>query len=276
MAIRRRGGYSPAVPNTLYSLLALASLVPSMAVAARREPERDGRFWTTLLIGIAGPAIWAAAQISGEWNASLSATLWVGVAAGMVVFASTALIDDHAWRLAPLIVPYLFIWGLFAWAFSAITETAVIEPAATWLGLHIAVAVLTLGLLTVAATSALASYIQARALKAKHRGWYARRLPAASESDGLSAKLLIVAEIVLAIGVVTGMLLERSVSGKLLLADHKTMMVLSAFVIIALLLIGRRLLGMPGQVATRIVLLAYLLVVLGYFGVKFVHQMPII
>jgi ABC-type uncharacterized transport system permease subunit len=264
------------VPNAIYSIIALLCMVPSMAVAARREPERDSRFWLALVLGVAGPTVWAAAQIADNWNASLSATLWVGVAAGMIVFADTALINRQAWRLAPLLVPYLFIWGLFGWAFSSVPVVPVNEPAATWLGIHIAVAVLTLGLLTVAAVGALASYIQTRALKAKRRGWLSNRLPAAAESDRLSANLLIIAEIILAIGVLTGMVLERAATGRLLVADHKTMMILSAFVIIALLLLGRRLLGVPGQVVARIVLLAYLLVVLGYFGVKFVHQMPII
>jgi len=264
------------VSTTIYSILALASLLPSIAVAARREPERDRLFWFTLLIGVAGSTIWAAAQVPDDWNSSLSATLWVCVAAGMILFADTALLNLQAWRLAPILVPYLFILGVLAWASASIPAMPPAEPAATWLGIHIAVAVLTLGLLTLAAVSALASYIQASALKAKRRGWLSARLPAASESDRLSANLLIVTEIVLAIGVVSGMVLERAETGNLLVPNHKTMMVLLAFVIIALLLLARRLLGMPGQVAARIVLLAYLLVVLGYFGVKVAHQMPIL
>ena len=54
--------------------------------------------------------------------------------------------------------------------------------------------------------------------------------------------------------------------------DHKTLFSLLAFTIIGLLLIGRRVCGVRGQIAARMVLLAYLLVVLGFFGVKFVHQ----
>lgn len=250
--------------------------MPSFAVVARRQPGRDAAFWAALIVGVVGPVAWSLAQIPNDWNPSLSAALWVGVAAGMIVFAITASINAQAWRLSALLVPYLFIWGLFAWAFAALPPDAEAEPGSPWLAVHISVAVLTLGLLTVAAVSALASYIQARALKAKRSGWFSDRLPAASESDRLSTNLLIAAEIVLAIGVASGMVLERATTGNLLVANHKTMMVLLAFIIIALLLIARRLLGMTGQAVTRMVLLAYLLIVLGYFGVKIVHQMPII
>jgi ABC-type uncharacterized transport system permease subunit len=259
----------------LYSVLALACMLPSILIAARRRPARDGWFWSGAILAAAGPAAWALAQIPQDWNSSLSATLWVGIAASMVVFLVAAAVSDQIWRLALLLVPYLFICGLFAWAFASATPKSVAEPGVPWLAVHIVVAVLTLALLTLAAVSALASHIQARALKAKRRGSLSRRLPAAADSDRLSANLLIGAEIVLAIGVVTGMALEHAATGRLLVADHKVMMTIMAFVIIAFLLIVRRLLGIPGQAASRIVLLAYLLVILGYFGVKFVHQMPI-
>ncbi len=249
----------------LHTLFALASLVPAILAAARRYPVRDAVFWVALAIGIAGSTVWAAVQIPDAWNASFSATLWVGIAASMIVYGLVALLDSQAWRLALLLVPYLFLWGLFAWAFMSVPAAGPVETPTPWLDIHIGVAVLTLGLLTVAAMGALASYIQVRALKTKRPGGFSRRLPAASDSDGLSAKLLIFAEIVLAIGVVTGMILERFATGSLLVLDHKTMMTLAAFVIIALLLIGRWILGVPGQVAARIVLLAYLLVVFGIF-----------
>jgi ABC-type uncharacterized transport system permease subunit len=264
------------VSTVLYSLLALISLAPSIAVSTRRSPERDRLFWVTTVIAAVGPAAWCAAQIPQTWDPSLSAALWACVAAGMIVFAGVAAINDQAWRLSVLLVPYLLILGLMGWAAAAIPASTSVEPAAAWFRIHIAVAILTLGLLTVAAVGSLASYIQATGLKAKRRGWLSARLPAASESERLSANILIIVEIVLAIGVVSGSILEHAETGRFLLATHKTMMVLLAFVIIALLLIARRFLGMPGQVAARVVLLAYLLVVLGYFGVKVVHQMPMI
>ena len=61
-------------------------------------------------------------------------------------------------------------------------------------------------------------------------------------------------------------------NGSVFKLDHKNLLSLLAFVVIGALLIGRRVCGVRGQIAARVVLLAYLLLILGYFGVKFVNQ----
>jgi ABC-type uncharacterized transport system permease subunit len=79
-----------------------------------------------------------------------------------------------------------------------------------------------------------------------------------------------IGEGVLSIGLVTGMILAYRETGQILPFDHKTVLSIAAFVVIAGLLVAHYRSGMRGRRAARVVLLAYLLLTLGYPGVKFV------
>jgi ABC-type uncharacterized transport system permease subunit len=57
--------------------------------------------------------------------------------------------------------------------------------------------------------------------------------------------------------------------------DHKTVFAISAFVVIGALLIAHFRTGVRGRRAARLALLAYLLITLGYPGVKFVSEVLI-
>jgi ABC-type uncharacterized transport system permease subunit len=87
--------------------------------------------------------------------------------------------------------------------------------------------------------------------------------------------LLVGAEIVLAIGLMTGAAALYRETGAFLAFDHKTVLTISGFVVIGGLLIAHFRSGVRGRAAARMVLLAYLLITLGYPGVKFVTQMMI-
>ena len=254
------------------NLAALAALAPAALLSFRRGGGRDALFWGVLALAVIGPALWAGAQLADSWNTSLSADLWVGIAASMALFAGLAAVSPQAWRLTPLLAPYLLALGLLASVVNAPERTLSGTGSSAWIDLHIVVSVITLGLLTLAAVAALASFLQARALKLKRPNGLTRMLPAVADSERLSERLLAVSEVVLGLGVVSGMATQYLETGSLLKFDHKVTFSLLAFGMIGLLLIGRRVCGVRGQIAARVVLLAYLLLILGYFGVKFVHQ----
>jgi ABC-type uncharacterized transport system permease subunit len=93
-----------------------------------------------------------------------------------------------------------------------------------------------------------------------------------TDSEKLYEGLLILSEAVLTIGVASGMATEFAETGQLLIFNHKTLFSLLAFVLIGALIAGRRWGGVRGQMAVRLMLVAYFFVLLGYFGVKFVRQ----
>lgn len=257
----------------VFNLAALAALVPAALVPLRRGAGKDAVFWAVLLLAIAGPTAWVGMQMAGTWHTGLSITLWVSIAVSLALFALIAVAVPQAWRLAPLLLPYLLVLGVFASAFHQAAEIPLSGGVpAGWLQLHILVSVVTYGLLTLAAVAALAAFLQERALKTKRPNALTRMLPSVADSERLSGWLLVTSEIVLGIGLVTGMATEYFETGVLLELDHKTLLSLLAFFVIGGLLVAHRLTGMRGRMAARIVLLAYLLLTLAYPGVKFVTE----
>ena len=264
--------YSPMPENVILSLSAIIALVPSSLLALRRDHRPDIVFWLVLMVAVAGPLILVLVTMAGSWRTDLSTALWVTIAATMAIFAVIAVLAHETWRLAPLISAYMAALGIVATIWSQVPHQPM-SSATTgggWIGIHIGVSVGTYALVTLAAVAALAAFLQERALKNKRPTALSRLLPSVADCEGLEVRLLILGEIVLAIGLATGMALQYSETGTLLIIDHKTILTITAFVVIGGLLAAHFKTGLRGRQAARIVLLAYLLLTLGYPGVKFV------
>jgi ABC-type uncharacterized transport system permease subunit len=262
--------------QALFGLSALLALVPAILLGMRRDGARDGVFYAVLAVACAGPLAWVLALTASGWSPSLGSALWITVAATMVIYAATALVTDHAWRLLPLVGGYLAILGALglAWELAAGLPEAglgLFVPTG-WILIHVAVSVATYALATLSALAALSAFLQERALKRKRPSALSGQLPSVADSESLLVRLLTVGEVVLGLGLVTGMASQWGVSGDLLVLDHKTVLTVTAFAVIAALLIAHYRYGIRGRRATRIVLVAYLLLTLGYPGVKFVTQ----
>lgn len=264
--------YSPMPENVILSLSAIIALVPSSLLALRRDHRPDIVFWLVLMVAVAGPLILVLVTMAGSWRTDLSTALWVTIAATMAIFAVIAVLAHETWRLAPLVSAYMAALGIVATIWSQVPHQPM-SSATTgggWIGIHIGVSVGTYALVTLAAVAALAAFLQERALKNKRPTALSRLLPSVADCEGLEVRLLILGEIVLAIGLATGMALQYSETGTLLIIDHKTILTITAFVVIGGLLAAHFKTGLRGRQAARIVLLAYLLLTLGYPGVKFV------
>ncbi|MDJ0950492.1 MAG: cytochrome c biogenesis protein CcsA [Alphaproteobacteria bacterium] len=257
----------------VFSLLALSALVPAalLPMRAGAGARRDGLYWVLLLIALAGPAAWTLAQTVGGWRAGFSAALWITVAASLAIFVLVAAVTREAWRLTPLLLPYLLILGLIATVWQHSTADAGDAAAlGTWVVMHILLSVATYALLTIAAIAGLGVVLQERALKAKRPTALTRMLPSVADGEGLQLRLLKSSAILLGLGLITGMASAWISAGVLLQLDHKTLLTLLAFAVICLSLWAHHRRGVGGRRAARYVLLAYLLLTLGYPGVKFV------
>jgi ABC-type uncharacterized transport system permease subunit len=258
--------------NMVLGLAALLALVPASLLGLRRAAAgRDAVYWSVLAVAVAGPLAWAAVQVAGAWQTGFSTALWVTVAASMVLFAGLAAFTRQAWRLMPLLAPCLLGVAALAavWQHAPARPLAAGVPAA-WVQAHIVVSVLSYALVTVAAVAGLAAFLQERALKAKRPTALTRLLPSVADCEGLMVWLLVAGEALLALGLATGIATNIKESRGVLPLDHKTVFTLVTFVVIGGLLAAHFLAGLRGRVAARFVLLAYLLLTLGYVGVKFV------
>ena len=75
---------------------------------------------------------------------------------------------------------------------------------------------------------------------------------------------------------ITGMASQYFSHGQLLILDHKTIFSISVFLVIGFLLMLNHHSGARGKIVTKLVLLAYLLLTLGYPGVKLVTNIILI
>lgn len=256
---------------TLFTLSTLLSLVPATFVAYRAQPARDTIFWLATAVAVAGPVAWSVVLLAGTWRTGLSSTLWVTVAASLALYAALSAAAREVWRLAPLLLPYLILLGLVAAIWSQAPERPMTGQAPlAWIEAHIAFSVLTYGLLTVAAVAGVAVFLQERALKNRLPTRLTALLPSVAASENMQVRLLIATEVVLGLGLATGMALQYLETGALIALSHKSLLSIVAFVVIGGLLIAHFRTGMRGKRASRYVLIAYLMVTLGYPGVKFV------
>jgi ABC-type uncharacterized transport system permease subunit len=256
----------------VYGLSALAALVPAW-LFVMRGGGRVPLFWVLLAVALAGPVSWAAVQLAGRWQTGFSTALWLTIAVSIVLFAALAAVNRAAWRLAPLLLPYLLVLGVLAMIWQHAPGRPLSGAAAEgWLIAHIIVSELTYALITLGAIAGLAILLQERALKAKRPNLLTRRLPAVADAERLELGLLIAGEAVLGVGLITGIATLYSASGALLALDHKTVLAIVAFAVIGVLLGLHYLAGMRGRRAARLLLIAYLIITLAYPGVKFVSD----
>lgn len=231
----------------------------------------DGAFWAALALAAFGPAASCLLAVFESWHTGLAQALWISISATLLIYFAVCLRLPHASKLLPLLMSYLAALGLFAAIWAQAPERPLLGGAPSgWLALHILVSVATYAMATLSAVAALAAFIQERALKNKRPTPLTRQLPAMAESEKLTFSLLLGGEAVLGVGMVSGFLLNILERGQLFYVDHKTLLSLLAFAVIGLLLIAHHRIGMRGRIATRLILLAYLLLTLAYPGVKFV------
>lgn len=262
--------------SLVFSLFAVAALVPAALLPLRQGAARDGAFWSAVVLALIPAAVLASGLVGAAWSTGLSLTLWVSVSVTLGLFAVVAFIGHHAWRLAPLLMPYLALLALFAvLARDEMPRTLAATAPVLWVDLHIAVAVLAYALVTLAAMAALATVLQEGALKRKRPTRLTRMLPSVADAERLSGRLLAVTEAVLGIGVVSGLALRSLEGAALFHLDHKSLLSILAFAVIGALLLGHRVCGVRGRLAARVMLVAYLLLTLAYPGVKFVTQVLI-
>src|SRR3546814_5690129 len=139
-----------------------------------------------------------------------------------------------------------------------------------WLAAHIATAVATYGLCTIAAVASAAVFLQERALKRRRPNSFTRMLPSVADAERLEVRLLAASEVILGAGIATVMSELYVTSGAFFTLNHKTLLSVLAFLVIGALLLLHHRSGLRGRRAARVVLVAYLLLTLAYPGVKFV------
>lgn len=136
--------------------------------------------------------------------------------------------------------------------------------------LHVTVALLAFSVLSIAAVMAILLAIQDQALRQHHIGPWLSALPPLTLTESLLFRLIGAGFIALTLALLTGILFVHNLFGQHLV--HKTVLSIIAWVVFGTLLYGRWRHGWRGRSAVNLTLLGMSVLVLAFFGSKFVLE----
>jgi ABC-type uncharacterized transport system permease subunit len=139
------------------------------------------------------------------------------------------------------------------------------------LKLHILLSILAYSLLSIAAVQAALLYIQDHHLHNKHPGGFIRALPPLETMETLLFRMIGLGFVTLSLSLISGAFYLDDIFGQHL--AHKTVLSVLAWLIFAILLWGRWQFGWRGRTAIRWTITGFVILMLAYFGSKFVIQL---
>ena len=151
----------------------------------------------------------------------------------------------------------------------AATPTAP-QPMDWQIKLHVSVALLAFGVLSIAAALAILLAVQERALRHRQFGAILRALPPLTLTETLLFRLIGAGFALLTLTLLTGILFVDDLFGQHLI--HKTALSILAWVVFGVLLAGRWRHGWRGKRAVNMTLAGMAVLLLAFFGSKFVLE----
>ncbi len=172
-------------------------------------------------------------------------------------------------RLAAVVFPIAAVTVMLAALLDATPSGRGIDD---WqIALHASLAVLAFATLSIAAVVAIQLSIQDRALRShRHSRWFSGAPPLV-QVEQLLFQLIAAGFVLLTLALLSGALFVENLMAQHL--AHKTVLSLLAWCVFGVLLAGRVAFGWRGRRAVRMVLAGVVLLVLAYFGSKFVLEL---
>lgn len=136
---------------------------------------------------------------------------------------------------------------------------------------HILTSLIAYSLLSLAAIQSVLLWVQDRQLRNRRPGGLIRALPPLQTMEGLLFEMIVAGFVMLSLALLTGLLYIDDIFAQHLL--HKTFLSLIAWSVFAILIWGRWSRGWRGRVAIRWTLSGFTVLMLAYFGSKFVLEL---
>ena len=257
-------------------ILVLAAVVLYLACAgglARRFANGEaGPAGVALLPALAATALHAVAHVQGtlaagavelHFFAALS-LVGLGVAALVAVLSLARPVGALGVVVFPLAAVLLLLYRFGAHYTPAVALDWPIQ-------LHAGLALLAFAALSVAALLAIMLWLQERALRRRQLASALRAFPPLTMSEALLFRLIGVGFALLTLALLTGVVFVENLFAQHL--AHKTVLSLLAWAVFGALLFGRLRYGWRGRRAVRLTLTAMTLLVLAFFGSKYVLEM---
>ncbi len=172
--------------------------------------------------------------------------------------------------LGVLILPVAAATLLLEWLWP--TRHLTLPGASPVQAAHIVISLIAYSLLSIAVVQGVVLGLQERALHRREAGGFLRSLPPLETMEHLLFRMIAVGFVLLTLTLVSGVFFSEELFGKPLRFTHHTVLSIIAWAIFGVLLAGRRLYGWRGRTAVRWTIAGFTLLVLGYFGSKFVLE----
>jgi len=231
-------------------------------------------FFALIVVTICVYGLSSLIAIQNGWDHGVAAALRLSIFFTLFWFAILCITSKIASKLSVFVLPYLTILSFAVLSLNFIDSENTVdkEIPSAWISFHILTSLSTYATISLATMAALSVFLSQLSIKNKRSNNFINYLPAINEADRLQTILLVISLFVLFIGILTGMTVESLKSGKVISIDHKTILSLCTLALISSLLITNKLFGLRGRFLSRLILVAYFLISLGYLGVKIISQ----
>ena len=184
----------------------------------------------------------------------------------LILFITT--LNRKIESLAIPILPLTMLSIFFAMTLGADTQSTINMKSG--LGIHILSSLLAYSTLMLASFQALLLAMQNNHLHARKNSNFIRSLPSLENMEHLLFRFIKIGVILLTIGLLTGFYFLDNLFGSSI--AHKTILSIIAWVVFSVLLFGRWKYGWRGKTAIRWTLGGFIVLMLAFFGTKFVQE----
>ncbi len=265
--------------NTVLNVLALVLYFTAGALLSRRLFKTDSEPNNGAKIGILGlvagavvlhaAILYSSLWINGGLNLGFNSAASLLANVIVILFLLVSLTKPIE-NLGILILPVAGLTVLLAWLWPG--EHVLLPRISSLLLTHLTIAFLAYSLLTLAVVQALLLAWQEYRLRHRHPGRLIRAMPPIQTMEILLFQMIAVGFVLLTLTLITGTLFSEELFGTPLVFSHHIVLSLIAWAIFGVLLIGHWRSGWRGQSAVRWTLGGFGLLVLAYFGSKFVLE----
>ena len=221
---------------------------------------------TVLALIFHGADIFFTMRAAGGWDVSLFSTMTI--AAWIMAFIAYLLgLKGNAAHPGILIYPLVALTLILKSSMPSTPVEGLSSPALEW---HILLSLTAYSLFTLAAIQAVVLAIQEQQIRQRQLAGIMRQLPPLQSMETSLFQLILGGFLLLTVGLVTGFVFLEDIFAQHLV--HKTVLSLIAWCVFATLIWGRWQYGWRGKTAIKWTLVGFLLIVLAYFGSKFVFE----
>jgi ABC-type uncharacterized transport system permease subunit len=258
----------------VFAILVLLLYLVAAALAARAAVQgrelgiaREPAFYVAAGAMLAHAA-WLLRALGAEGNSALDLADSVSLMGWVVAVTGLGLLTWRGFRAgAAAVLALAGLMSLGTGSGAAFREIA----APGWpIAAHILLAATASGLLAVGALLLMLMVAEDARLRARRLSGWTRWLPPIESLERAAFATIRLGFAALSLALLTGFLFVTDLFAQHLL--HKTVLAILAWIIFAVLLIGRARLGWRGRKAARLTLAGFALLVLSYFGTKFVLE----